>query len=222
MTAGRAERGVAWTVVVGGVPTSAWRSEVEAWAPRLVVPTESPEAIPDLAREAVVWLPPRAIVDASVRAAIEGFCAQQPGGVGTAIWEAEHGSGVVPLGEHVVVASPGAARFGAEGPVPGPGAKRTSLPCRLRLKVPDRVSEYMGAVNEESTAAALVWGRSGGARPRWWVQSVRPLVSLLSSFLRSTGPRRRAFTVAFLESFVASAALAKRWELEFPEEEPPA
>ena len=222
MTAGRAERGLGWAVVVGGVPTSTWRADVEAWAPQLVVPTESPQALPDLEREGVVWLPPRAVVDESVRDAILGFYARQPGGVGTAIWEADHGSGVVPLGEHVLVASPGAARFGAEGPVPLPGEKRTSLACRLRLNVPVRISEYMGAVNEESTAAALAWGRSEDVAPRWWLQSVRPLVALLSSFLRSTGPRRRAFTVAFLESFVASAALAKRWELEFPEEEPPA
>lgn len=209
-----------WPVVFSGTPSEELRARVATLAPRLVVPAEATEPVLDPRDEGFVWLPARVELDDALEAALRGASATSGATVATAPWEAHFADGVVPLGEQVLVAAPGTTRFTPAGPVVDRGVPSVSLGCTVRLVVPERVSAHLGAVNEESTAVArLAFGGGLEAEPRWATLAVAPLVALFRSFARARGSRRTAFTVAFLESFVASAAAAKLWELRYPDEE---
>lgn len=209
-------------VIVAGPPSGELAEGLACWGHRVweVGPEPIPEMASGLGDLSLVWLHPRARLDAALREALDGVCGLEEPCVATAVHVARESGTTVPLGERVVAASQAAATAGTTGLRPKPGAVRRRLDLVVTVDVPGRVGPHLEAVNQESTAVAAL-GAAVGEAPSWRGLAVAPLAGTLRGWWKARGDRGRAFTVAFLESFVAPAAAAKLWELRQPEEEPP-
>ncbi len=209
-----------WTVVLPGTPAS--DCGVSDWSPSVLVLGTAAELarLPDPSVEGFVWLHPRAVLDAPLREAVRSFGREGRPRVGVARHEADVEGGAVPLGNRVLVAEAGGARFSAGGPVAEEGAELVALGCTVRVATPARIGLHLRAVNAESSIAAAI-GLHVGEVAGWKALALAPLFGTFRGWLGARGDRGRAFSVAFLESFARAAAEAKLWELRRPEEESP-
>lgn len=208
-------------VLLVGEAASTARERVAQWGGR-IVDARGDGAGRELLEAGFVSLPARAVFDDSLRNALEEFGEPAARHVGTASFEAEAGSVRVPLGKRVVVAGAGSARFSCHGPIAEQGARVVTLDVTVRMSVPDRIGTHLQAINDETSQLARLAAETNDDMPPWNALAITPLVGTLRRWLSSQGTdRRRAFSVAFLESFAPAAVAAKLWEHRFPETEPP-
>jgi len=205
-------------VVLAGAANPEARRAFEAWT-RTVVVLDEAATVPDPASSGLVWLSPRTLPDEELRAAVAEFASSPARRVGVAPCEVVMDDGAVPLGERLIVADGGAARWSVRGLEPVGAADTVRLACRLRLSAPDRIGAHLRAINEESSILAALGARAG-AEPSWHALAVQPVLGTLRAWLGATGDRERAFSVAFLENFAHAATAAKLWEYRHPESEP--
>ncbi|MDG2303793.1 MAG: hypothetical protein P8R42_03900 [Candidatus Binatia bacterium] len=201
-------------VIVAGPPSVELSADLQGWttSPVVLQAPLDPAILPDPARDGFVWLSPRTRIDADLRDALGRFGVVGRPRVGVAPHVAERAGGTVPLGDRVVVAEAGAARFALRGPKAVAGAEIVRLDCTIRVSAPERVGDHLRSINEESTIAAAL-GAHVGEVAGWGALALAPMVGTLRGWMGARGAGERTITVAFLESFAAAAAAAKLWEL---------
>lgn len=207
-------------VVLCGAPTAQVESALGRWGRPVVRCEDGREALVGAMRDGFVWLGGRTVLEAALVAEIDSFDARREGRVLVAAFRGVGADGVrVPLGDRVVLAGPGAARFGVRGPVAQRGVESVRSSRVVDLVIPSSIGEHLRAVNDESSASAVA-ADAGGAEPGW-ADLARPAVATWRAWRGAVGDRDRAFSAAFLEAFTGAATAAKLWERRHPDGEPP-
>lgn len=207
-------------VVLYGAPTAEIESALAGWGRLVVRCDDGPEVLVGAMRTGFVWLGARTVLEAALLAEIDSFEERREGRVLVAAFEGIAADGVrVPLGDRVVVAGPGAARFSLSGPAAQRGVESVRSTRVVHLAIPGRIGAHLRAINDESSACAVA-ADVGGAEPRL-ADLAAPALATWRAWRGAVGNRDRAFSAAFLEAFAVAAASAKLWERRHPDGEPP-